>query len=87
MVTLIKWFVERQKNFLLNKPDLTEYYSDLMKNEPELIKKALLENLDYDIALAINSGHISEDFKIDKNNKKSFVEEIFNALKDEFVKD
>jgi len=86
MVTIIEWYVEREIRVLSNKPYLTEFYIDLMKNEPESIKKALLENLKYDIALAIHSGEIS-DFNVDEKNKESFVEDVFKAIKDAFIKD
>lgn len=87
ITTFVQWVVERQKNYLSNKPDLKEHFIYLINNDPEIIKKSLLENFDYDIVTAIHFCSISADFKVDKNKKISLVEDTFNALKKEFVEE
>ena len=86
-MNLIDWYIEREKKCLDGKPYLTDHYINIMKSDPDYIKKSLMDNLDHDITLAIRSCELTEDIDINSGNKDEFVNEIFDAIKKEFIKD
>jgi hypothetical protein len=83
-LTLIEWYIQKEKQTLQRHPELKSSFVDLLKNRPAIMLNIILNNLDEDLNNATISGKLANPivFIYDSN---VHAKEVLEAFKKEFI--
>ena len=83
-LTLIEWYVYKERENLQKHPEIKLPFSDLLKNRPEIMLNIILVNLEDDISKATISGKLLNPI-ISIHDSNIHAREVLEAYKKEFI--
>lgn len=83
-LTLIEWYIQREKENLQRHPVIKAPFFYLLKNRPEIMLNIILDNLEDDVVSATISGKLANP-NISIYDSNIHAMEVLEAYKKEFI--